>query len=277
VTEENLGEVTNTNSGTAINLRQTQGSVVTAMLFDNLRESIQLQGEMELSLVEQFYAEPKQVRIVDDSGRTDFLGINQMQEDDDGNLSVMNPITDSQADFVVDTQDFRETIRLAMFDQLMEMTTRLDPEVTMQILDLIIDLSDLPGKDEIVRRIRKINGMTDPDDPNRDEIEAEQAEQDKEDKDRARRGQDAKTAKDEAMADKSLADASGMRAETIQAALEIVASLKGDKNLAQAVDIMMASVQTSGSDAASSATVVPPPTQTLEIETVFDQEDETQN
>ena len=276
VTEENLGEVTNTNSGTAINLRQTQGSVVTALLFDNLRESIQLQGELELSLVEQFYAEPKMVRIVDDSGRSDFLGINQMETDDDGKMSVLNPITESQADFIVDTQDFRETIRLAMFDQLMEMTTRLDPQVTMQILDLIIDLSDLPGKDEIVRRIRKINGMTDPDDPNRDQIEAEAADQDKKDADRERRSTDAKTRKDESMADKVLAEAAGARAETVQQALEIVAALKGDTILAQAVDIMMASVQSDGSDTALSATLTGPPTQSLEIETPFDLEDDTQ-
>jgi hypothetical protein len=275
VTEENLGEVTNTNSGTAINLRQTQGSVVTALLFDNLRESIQLQGELELSLIEQFYAEPKMIRITNDAGQTEFQGINQGQEDEDGNLSVLNPITESQADFVVDTQDFRETIRLAMFDQLMEMTQKLDPQVTMQILDLIIDLSDLPGKDEIVRRIRKINGMTDPDDPNREAVEADAAEQDKEDADRERRSTDAKTRKDESMADKVLAEAAGARAETVQAALEIVAALKGDKNLAQAVDIMMASVQSDGSDTASTALLPGPPAQTLEIETPFDEPEDT--
>jgi hypothetical protein len=276
VTEENLGEVTNTNSGTAINLRQTQGSVVTALLFDNLRESIQLQGELELSLIEQFYAEPKMVRIVDDNGQSEFMGINQRQQDDQGQLSVMNPITESQADFIVDTQDFRETIRLAMFDQLMDMTQKLDPQVTMQILDLIIDLSDLPGKDEIVRRIRKINGMTDPDDPNREEIEAAAAEQDQEDKDREDRGTDAKTRKDESMADKVLAEAAGARADTVQAALEIVAALKGDKNLAQAVDIMMASVQSDGSDTALQATLPGPPNQTLEIDTPFLDETDTQ-
>jgi hypothetical protein len=276
VTEENLGEVTNTNSGTAINLRQTQGSVVTALLFDNLRESIQLQGEIDLSLVEQFYAEPKMVRIVDDSGRTDFLEVNTAQRDDDGNLSVLNAITESQADFIVDTHDFRETIRLAMFDQLMEMTTRLDPEITMQLLDLIIDMSDLPEKDEIVRRIRKINGMTDPDDPNRDQIEADAAAEDKADKDRVRRGEDAKTAKDEAMSDKVAAEAAGTRAETIQQALEIVAALKGDSNLATAVDIMMASVEEPGTGSAAQALLAGPPSQTLEIETPFDVETDTQ-
>ena len=276
VTEENLGEVTNTNSGTAINLRQTQGSVVTALLFDNLRESIQLQGEIELSLIEQFYAEPKAIRIVDDKGRTEFLDVNSMQQNDDGELSVLNPITETAADFVVDTQDFRETIRLSMFDQLMEMTTRLDPEVTMQILDLIIDLSDLPGKDEIVRRLRKLNGQTDPDDPNRDQIEADAAALEKQDKDRAVRGEDAKTAKDEAMSDKVAAEAAGTRAETMTEALTIVASLKGDKNLAEAVDLLMASVDSTGAAPAGTALLAGPPLQQLEIETPFDVEDDTQ-
>ncbi len=274
VTEENLGEVTNTNSGTAINLRQTQGSVVTAGLFDNLRESIQLQGEVQLSLVEQFYAEPKVIRITNDAGQTEFDAINQMQTDADGVMSVLNPITETAADFIVDTQDFRETIRLSMFDQLMEMTTRLDPEVTMQILDLIIDLSDVPGKDEIVKRIRKINGQTDPDDPNREQIEADAAAKDSEAEQREIRAQDAKTGKDEAMGDKVLAEASGTRAETMMAALEIAASLKGDKKLAQAVDILMASVQTNAAEPAGALLLAGPPTQTLEIETPFDQPDD---
>ena len=58
VTEENRGQETNAISGKAINLRQTQGSVVTADLFDNLRMAIQLHGEKKLSLIEQFYSEP---------------------------------------------------------------------------------------------------------------------------------------------------------------------------------------------------------------------------
>jgi hypothetical protein len=78
------------------------------------------------------------------------------------------------------------------------------------------------------------------------------------------------------MADKVLAEAAGARAETVQQALEIVAALKGDTNLAQAVDIMMASVQKDGTDTAITATLPGPPTQTLEIETPFDLPDDTQ-
>lgn len=284
VTEENLGEVTNTNSGTAINLRQTQGSVVTATLFDNLREAIQHQGETQLSLIEQFYNEPKVIRITNDVKRTEFVGVNQLGQGDDGELFVDNPITESQADFIVDTQDFRETIRLAMFDQLMEMTTRLDPQVTMQILDLIIDLSDLPGKDELVRRIRRINGQTDPDDPQRDEIEAAADKKTEEQEERANRAAEATIAKDLASAGKSDATAAADTAKagtdksaTMQAALEIVASLQGNPKLAQAVDILMSSLESAGLPLLSPATAPGAPEETLEIETVFTEAEEAES
>ncbi len=76
------------------------------------------------------------------------------------------------------------------------------------------------------------------------------------------------------MSDKVLAEAAGTRAETMQQALEIVAAMKGDKNLAQAVDIMMAGVESAGGEAASAATLPGPPLNTLEIETPFEDEDE---
>lgn len=274
VTEENLGEINNVSSGTAINLRQVQGSVVTALLFDNLREAVQLQGEINLSLIEQFYAEPKKIRITNDRGRAEFMEVNEFGFDSQGMPSLVNPITASQADFVVDTQDFRENMRMAMFDQLMEMTTRLDPEVTMQILDLVVELSDVPGKDEIVRRIRRLNGQTDPEDPNREQIEAERDEQAAEDAERAKRLEEASIAHKQAQAEKSGADARKSGSESAEArsgamrqAVEIVAMLKGDKNLARAVDVLMDSFEVEG-DLAPAAQVGAP-AQTLETETPF--------
>ncbi len=280
VTEENLGEVNNVSSGTAINLRQVQGSVVTALLFDNLREAAQIQGEIELSLTEQFYTEPKKVRITNDRGRAEFMDVNGVGFDEGGMPKLLNPITKSQADFVVDTQDFRESMRMAMFDQLMEMTTRLDPEVTMQILDLVVELSDVPGKDEIVRRIRRINGQTDPEDPQRDEIEAAADEKAGEDEDREIRKTEGEIKAKEAQAGKFLADSSKSSADGVQSsseamkmAVEIVAMLKGDNNLAKAVDILMDSFAAEGGDA-SSATAVGAPDQTLETETPFTEQEE---
>jgi hypothetical protein len=62
-----------------------------------------------------------------------------------------------------------------MFDAMMELTQKIPPEVTIKILDLIVDLSDIPSKDAFVERIRKLNGEKDPfRDPEDPEVIAEQ-------------------------------------------------------------------------------------------------------
>lgn len=70
VSQENLGRQTNAVSGEAIKARQLQGSVVTTEPFDNLRLAVQIQGEKQLSLVEQFYTEEKVVRLTGAKARS---------------------------------------------------------------------------------------------------------------------------------------------------------------------------------------------------------------
>jgi len=167
VTGENLGQETNATSGKAILARQNQGTVTTAALFDNKRLFVQLTGEIMLSLIEQFYDFNKVVRITGERGAQEFISINERTPDG----TVDNPITLSQADFKVAEQDYRESVRMAMFEQLLDMLSKMSGDVALSVLDIVFDYSDLPNKDEIVRRIRQINGYTDPDDPNSQQIE----------------------------------------------------------------------------------------------------------
>lgn len=163
VTGENLGLDSNAVSGKAILAKQTEGSVVTFELFDNLRLALQLNGEKILSLVEQWYDQPKVVRILGNRGQTEFVTLNDIETDPvTGQQVRRNDITETRADFVVDSQDFRQSVRQAMFEQMLNMMKTLPPEISINMLDLVIDLSDLPGKDELVDRIRKINGQTAP-------------------------------------------------------------------------------------------------------------------
>jgi hypothetical protein len=155
VTDELMARQTNAVSGVAIQNRQEQGQVVTQDLFDNYRLAFQLSGEIQLSLMEQYWTEEKSFRIVGDGNAPEFVQVNGM----DG----LNDITASQADFVVSEQDYSATIRRAMFETLSEMITKFPPELAIQLLDLVFDLSDLPGKEKFVDRIRQINGQKDPD------------------------------------------------------------------------------------------------------------------
>jgi len=160
VTDENLGRQTNAVAGKAILARQEQGSVVTAAIFDNLRYSCQIQGQKQLSMIEQFYSQEKVVRILGTKGRPEFHKINEIDEE---NGRVLNDITARQADFIIGEQDFRQSIRMAMFETLSDIVAKLPPEIAIQLLDLVIDMTDLPDKEEIVGRIRKLNGQSDPD------------------------------------------------------------------------------------------------------------------
>ena len=162
ITDEQMGRSTNAQSGTAIQARQLQGSVVTAEPFDNLRMAIQIQGEIQLSLVEQFMPMPKQIRLVGNKGALEWVKINQPKQGEDGSVTFENDITESECDFVVDQQDFHATMRQSMFSEMLDMVSKMPPEVGLRLLDLVIEFSDVPNKDEIVARIRKITGEADP-------------------------------------------------------------------------------------------------------------------
>jgi len=238
VTEENLGESTNAISGRAILARTNQGTLVTASLFDNLRWATQHQGEIRLSLIEQFMTEPKIIRVTNDEGATSFLRVNFPTRNDDGSVTVENDIQGRQADFIVDAQDFRETVRLAMFEQMMGMIERLDPEVSLKLLDLVFDLSDLPTKDVWVKRIRAINGQIDPDDPDADAKEAQRQEAEAAQAALEERGLSAEAKQKEALAEQKIADAARKRSDVMEKAVGIAAQLQAFPELAAAVDTL---------------------------------------
>lgn len=163
ITDQNEGRQANAISGVAVDKLQYQGSLLTAELFDNLRYAIQLHGEIELSLIEQFYDFPKMVRLVGPRGQAEFLAINHQATDTLGQPLVENDITASQADFIVSEQDFHESVRQAIFESMMQLCSQLPPEMSVNLLDLVVDMVDMPGKDELVKRIRNLNGQADPD------------------------------------------------------------------------------------------------------------------
>jgi len=168
VTDDNMGRRTNATSGEAIKARQLQGSVVTAPLFSNLRFAVQNQGEATLSLAEQFITQPKAVRLVGAAGKKlEWTKINTPEVDAMGNVRFLNDITASQADFVVDEQDFQQSVRQAMFEAMVELVakiTAVNPEAGLRILRMALEFSDLPNKDEMAGEVKSILGIVDEED-----------------------------------------------------------------------------------------------------------------
>lgn len=173
ITDEAMGRTTNATSGTAIQSRQEQGAMSTAAIFDNLRFARQIHGEKVLSLIEQFMTEEKTFRITNRRGSPDYVTINDGLPDND--------IVQSKADYIISEDAWNASLRQAAVQQFMQVLTQIGPvapQIVMVLLDLVVEMMDLPSGDEVVNRIRQVTGMEDPDaDPDMPDPEREQREQ----------------------------------------------------------------------------------------------------
>jgi hypothetical protein len=159
VTSENLGRDTNANSGIAIQRKQDQGSTITYTIFDNARLARQMRGEKQLCNIEQFMTDKRILRIIGPKGKPEFLRVNDYDESTE---TMMNPVAQTKADFVIDEVDYNATTRQMMATELMNTVTKLPPEISVKFLPLVIDQMDIPNKDEWVAMLRQINGQPDP-------------------------------------------------------------------------------------------------------------------
>jgi hypothetical protein len=229
ITPENQGLQTEALSGKAILAKQQQGAVGTAEIFDNYRLSIQVSGTKTLSLCEQYLTRPMQIRINGEK-KPEFIAINQPSIDPNtGDVVWQNDVTSDQCDFVVDEQDYRETVRQAQAQTLMETVSRLDPNVALKMLDLVFEMSDIPNREEFVKRIRMINGadqFDDDADADPDKKAEQQAAAQKQndaasaEADLQRRERESVIAKNNASADKLSADAAQTQLTTKSTAID---------------------------------------------------------
>lgn len=165
VTNENLGRDTNASSGKAIGLKQDQGSLTTSELFDNLLLAIKQAGKLRLSHIEQFYTGEKVVRIVGEAKPIEWLEVNRL---DPATGQVLNDVTAREADFVVDTQDWRSSLAQSQLEELFQLLGQIAtfaPQAVLNVLDLVVESTEVKDKAEWVTRIRKLNGQRDPTKP----------------------------------------------------------------------------------------------------------------
>lgn len=181
VTSENRGMNSNALSGIAIQSLQEQGTVITTTIIDNHVLAHQLEGELVLSLCEQYIHRKMQFRITNDvknPSEKDFTVLNAEPETD---------ITASQADFVISERDYRQTMRQALSEQLINVAANItqatgDPSIAIAFVEMAVDLQDLPNKERLMSKLREVTGLP-PIDENEEQKEqrlaAEQAEQQK--------------------------------------------------------------------------------------------------
>lgn len=216
VTDELLGRSTNAVSGIAVTKRQEQGSVATNKLFDNLRFAVQQHGEITLSLIEQFVTEEKQFRITNERGTPQYITMNDGLPEND--------IARAKADFVISETDWRATIRQAQAEQLMDLISKMPPQIGMVLLSYAVENLDITNREELVAEIRKITGQRDPNqiEPTPEEVAAQQAQAQAaaEQEAAAKAMFEANLRKTHSEADKNQAAAAKTEAETVQANMD---------------------------------------------------------
>jgi hypothetical protein len=253
VTEQNLGQTKKDLSGIAIESLQQQGSVTQGIFFDNYYHFFKLTGEIILSLIEQFKDQNEEIRITGDEQKDDFVEINKPTE----NGEIENNITAAKADFIVAKQDYRESIRMAMFNMLSELVMGLSktmPQLALSLIDEVIDLmDDLPNKEEIVARIRKINNQHGSEDDMTPDQKAEleknatmvaQKQQESEDLQRLLAELQAALIKGQAM--KINADGQLVKLDAFLKALEVAGSVAASPQIVAAADALIQEAQKPG-------------------------------
>ena len=153
-------DIPNNASGRAIELKQKQAITHIAPMFDHLRTAKEkiaqlLWGEEDSpGVVPQFYTEDKVYRVEGVNGQQ-FVRVNQqvIARDPLGNAvhKVLNDLSVGTFDIVVSDVEASTTQRQAQMWSLVDAVSRLGVPGDL-VFDLIIDLSDIPHKEEIKQR-----------------------------------------------------------------------------------------------------------------------------
>ncbi|EAX47549.1 hypothetical protein TcarDRAFT_1284 [Thermosinus carboxydivorans Nor1] len=162
INEAMLGqEIPSGTSGRAIELRQRTAVTQVAGLFDNLRATKEMVlyllwgSEGAPGIIPQYYTEEKTFRIIGESGKDEFVTINQRQlagYDWMGNAiyRTLNDLSVGEFDIVIDDVPATPTQRIAQFYALLELAKLLPPGAIP--VDMIIDASDFDNKEELKQR-----------------------------------------------------------------------------------------------------------------------------
>lgn len=226
------GLKSNLTSGVALQTNNENTNLLTSELMDNLLMARQMEGNITLSLVEQYVVHPMSVPVTGESKRiAERVRINQPQPDG----SVLNDISARRAHFVVGEQAWKSSYAESAFGQLMTMLSNMAsaaPQVVINLLDLVFEMHpNLPRKKAVIARLREINGQKDPD--GKITPEQQQADQQK----AAMQKQQFDTQMAQLRAEVSKAEANGEKLRT-QAILDRVTALY---EAAQAAQVLIAS------------------------------------
>lgn len=148
VNDSALGNVDRVQSGRAIEARQRQAIISHEVAFDNMARFRELRGRKLLEIVQTYYTTERLVRTLGDDGQMQERAINRRMAAD----RIVNDLTTGRYLVAIDEAPASSTFLQAQFEEGMELVKA--GVMPMQIAaDVLVDLSTMPRKEEIKRRI----------------------------------------------------------------------------------------------------------------------------
>jgi len=159
--DEALGKESKLQSGVALDKKHEMSATVTASLLENAKHSHMRLGELTTAMIQGEWNGPKVLRVTDRmSGAEKFIEINQKLYDPaSGAITVRNNIAESTFDIVISPAPMTDTMREKNMDLLFGAINKAPPEAIGPLLNLALEISDLPDKDALVKQIRAVTGM----------------------------------------------------------------------------------------------------------------------
>ena len=225
VYQAQLGKEGAAESGVGINSLVEQGSTTLAEMLDNYRYSRTRVGELLLALItEDIGSNPMDI-LVDYDGSRRTVSLNQPSTDQFGMTYLENSVTRARLrvglEEIPQTASYRQQ-QLLMFTEIVK---SLPPDIMPLFADFMVRMTDLPHRDELVKRIQNHLGVSkDPEDMTPEEQQAAQAQaaEQQRAKDLAFSEQEAKIEKLRAEVEKLIAQVKETEAKAMKTQVEAV-------------------------------------------------------
>lgn len=178
-----LGQDSNATSGVAINGLIEQGNTTLAELFDNFRYARKQVYEQLLAFtVADIRRDPAEVKVNQDSADpTKTIRLNERVVNEQNVEEIRNDVMTTRMHVVLDDIMSSPGYKAQLTDRMMTLVQSLPPNLQVAVLDLVIENTDVPKKNEILKRIRKLTGQNvDPAEMSDEERKALEARQQKE-------------------------------------------------------------------------------------------------
>lgn len=150
VSDESMARNSEVRSGIGIQRKQMMTDLIILPVFENLRRSRKMEGNLIHELIKQYYTEEKAFYVLDDmnKAREITLTFNQIQN-----------IKKGDYDCVVEEMPDTATVQDEQFSIITQLLQgmNLPPNYAMALLPWIIQLSQLRNKKEIMEQVQKLS------------------------------------------------------------------------------------------------------------------------